>query len=287
MSNLKFDNDMNYFVMSDLHGQGKLYDLVVNHFDEKAKETNEKITLIIDGDVIDRGPDSIRILLDIMDRVKNKKGNFNMILLPGNHEYMMYQAINYCLKNQQWNSNDIWFHPANHGLETAEEFVKLPADKEIELYEFLGSLPLFCTVEGKKTETSYVIVHAVPPSFALTGGDVPTLSDVFSKESYKSLKSCLTYRKSSDEEKISIPNQNVVTVIGHTPVETEKGYLIKENGRLLMIDGGCAFMAENSNSDSMSEALTVVKLSPNRKLLIGTYGASNQKELRMPSKTRK
>ncbi len=71
MKELSFDNGENYFVMSDIHGQGKLYDWVVNSLDEEAKKF--KITLIIDGDVIDRGPESIRILIDIMNRVKHKK----------------------------------------------------------------------------------------------------------------------------------------------------------------------------------------------------------------------
>lgn len=38
MKELSFDNGENYFVMSGIHGQGKLYDWVVNSLDEEAKK---------------------------------------------------------------------------------------------------------------------------------------------------------------------------------------------------------------------------------------------------------
>lgn len=286
MKELSFDNEENYFVMSDLHGQGKLYDFVVNSLDETANDF--KINLIIDGDVIDRGPESIRILIDIMNRVKHKKGKINVIMLAGNHEQMMYSALKYYADNGKWRKDDIWFYPDNHGLETARDFVRLPENIQNELYEFLESLPIFCRIKGKENETSYVIVHALAPTDALTAPKIPTLKDIETRENLQMLKLCLQYRESDEEiniPNISIQKDNVITIVGHTPVETEKGYEIKENGHLLMIDGGCCFMAQNPDSILLSEMLTVVRLSPNaNELAFGTYGGRKEKEFRQ-SKT--
>ena len=89
----KFDDMTEYFIISDLHGQGKIYDYIFDHFDNEATKIKKKIVLIINGDIIDRGNDSIRMLVDIMDRVKNGKGNIKIVMLPGNHEEMMRDAI--------------------------------------------------------------------------------------------------------------------------------------------------------------------------------------------------
>ena len=62
------------YVMSDLHGCFDKYLLML----EKIK-LSEKDTLYILGDVVDRGADGVRILLDIA------KPN-NVVLLRGNHD---------------------------------------------------------------------------------------------------------------------------------------------------------------------------------------------------------
>ena len=80
------------YVMSDIHGNSKRFDSVMNQIDLQPEDT-----LYILGDVIDRYPDGIRILRRIM-----KTPNVKMLL--GNHEYMM--------------------------LETMEEYEDLQADKK-------------------------------------------------------------------------------------------------------------------------------------------------------------
>ena len=62
------------YVMSDLHGCFDKYLLML----EKIK-LSEKDTLYILGDVVDRGADGVRILLDIAKRK-------NVVLLRGNHD---------------------------------------------------------------------------------------------------------------------------------------------------------------------------------------------------------
>ena len=69
------------YVMSDLHG---CYDKYVQML-EKIK-FNSDDTLYILGDIIDRGDDGIKILLNMMNRN-------NIIPILGIHEYMAYSVL--------------------------------------------------------------------------------------------------------------------------------------------------------------------------------------------------
>ena len=69
------------YVMSDLHG---CYDKYVQMLEKIGFGDGD--TLYILGDVIDRGPDGIRILLDMMDRK-------NVIPIIGNHESLALSSL--------------------------------------------------------------------------------------------------------------------------------------------------------------------------------------------------
>ena len=88
-----FDDNIQYYVISDLHGQGIIYDNMINWLESEQIRTGKKICLIVNGDIIDRGNSSVRILVDVMDRVNRKKGNIDVVMLPGNHEEMMLTAL--------------------------------------------------------------------------------------------------------------------------------------------------------------------------------------------------
>ena len=78
-----------------------------------------------------------------------------------------------------------------------------------------------------------------------------------------------------------MPDEGVITIIGHTPVEDPCGFARKENKKLLMIDGGCAFMAQNPNSLSLYEMATLVHLSDvPGKTHVGLYGDEHTRDLR-------
>ena len=79
-------------VCSDLHGQYSTYKAII----KKLKNTDKLYVL---GDVIDRGPDGIKILQDIM---KNKeKGQIEFIV--GNHEIMMMKSLFFNDKKEREN----------------------------------------------------------------------------------------------------------------------------------------------------------------------------------------
>ena len=92
-------------------------------------------TLYILGDVIDRGEDGIKILLDMMCRP-------NVLPILGNHEHMAYPVLKniYSIFSEQ-NSYivDIWqTWMLNGGRVTLESYLDLPDDEKDALIEYLG-----------------------------------------------------------------------------------------------------------------------------------------------------
>lgn len=159
----------------------------------------------------------------------------------------------------------------------------MPPNIQKELLEFLKSLPLYCVVESKKPGfNSFVVVHTTPPSNALVAFKVPTLGKIISDKTYEILSQCLNYRAWEDStEFISLPDEGVITVIGHVPVEEFRGYSLMENNKLLMIDGGCAFMAYNSDSKVHPMMATLVQIDERPgKTQVALYGDNHSKELR-------
>lgn len=71
------------YVLSDIHGRKDRFDNILKQIDLQPDDT-----LYILGDVIDRNPDGVAILRQIMAMP-------NVKMLLGNHEYMMLQAISY------------------------------------------------------------------------------------------------------------------------------------------------------------------------------------------------
>ena len=72
---------MVHYVVADIHGEADRFHAML----EKIRFSDED-TLYIIGDVIDRGPDGIKLLQEIIHTP-------NMVMLLGNHEYMMLQYL--------------------------------------------------------------------------------------------------------------------------------------------------------------------------------------------------
>ena len=69
-----------YYVFSDLHGQGKLWEQIKNF---KAKDPS--IGLVYLGDACDRGPDGYKIMKEMLAMP-------NVIYLMGNHEDLFVRS---------------------------------------------------------------------------------------------------------------------------------------------------------------------------------------------------
>ena len=69
---------MSIYLMSDLHG---MYGLYLRMLETVQFGHNDHLYIL--GDMIDRGPDGVKILLDVVQRD-------NVTCLIGNHEHMMW-----------------------------------------------------------------------------------------------------------------------------------------------------------------------------------------------------
>ena len=143
------------YVISDLHG---CYDKYLQML-EKIKFNNED-TLYVLGDIVDRGDDGIKILLDMMTRS-------NVVPMLGNHEYMAFSVLkkfNVEITAYNYNSHldseaiemyENWMF--NGGITTSQAFAKLDRTTRDSVMEYLGEFELYeeLEVNGK----SFVLVH--------------------------------------------------------------------------------------------------------------------------------
>ena len=103
---------MNIYACSDIHGQYRLFKKML-----KDIRFSDDDLLYILGDIIDRGPESIPMLQDIMQRD-------NVMCLLGNHEFMMYTNYRYPEKDNSW------LYSANGGTVTRADFEKLSSEAD-------------------------------------------------------------------------------------------------------------------------------------------------------------
>lgn len=132
-----------HYVMSDIHGHYEAYE----RMKEKINFSPDDKLYII-GDIIDRGPDSALMLLDVMT-------DNRITLLIGNHEDMMIRAKNDIRIYRGWHKNGA----AATEKSVQKENLNQAELKEIE--EYLLGCPLAIPdikVNGKQ----YYLVHAAP-----------------------------------------------------------------------------------------------------------------------------
>lgn len=142
---------MNY-VLSDIHGNRQRFDSIMEQIALQPEDT-----LYVLGDVIDRYPDGIRILRQLM-----KMPNIKMLL--GNHEYMMLDALYYhrdepaddfAAQYQQERRLALWYR--NSGNITHSYLKHLRKTVRAEIFAYLDALPL--NISLTVNETDYLLVH--------------------------------------------------------------------------------------------------------------------------------
>ena len=212
--------------MSDIHGQ---YDAFIKMLKRIKFKDSDKLYVI--GDVIDRGPNSIKTLLYIME-----KENINM--LAGNHEYMATLCLSYLIREI---SNDIvdklsnntilelfeqWF--MNGGKTTLEELISVNLETRNRVLNYLVRLKLYKEVEvGEK---KFILVHAGLGNFKKSKKlkDYSIMELVWDRMDYN--------KKYFDDKYL---------VVGHTPTQLIKnnknpGYIYFNNNNIV-IDCGCIY----------------------------------------------
>ena len=126
---------MAHYVMGDIHGEADRFHAMLERI-----HLSEEDTLILLGDVIDRGPDGIALLLEIMEMP-------NAIMLLGNHEYMMLQYLSpdaTGIEIRRWNKNG--------NAPTLAAYLKQKGKVQQRIIAYLRSIPTYLDIEvaGKR-----------------------------------------------------------------------------------------------------------------------------------------
>lgn len=139
------------YVLSDIHGQKRRFDSILEQIDLRPEDT-----LYVLGDVIDRNPDGIKILRKLM-----AMPNVKMIL--GNHEHLMLDALYHPHGDSKldWGYQqrmNLWYR--NGGNVTHNYLKRIRKSLRTEIFEYLSKLPL--NEEVFVNGNRFILVHAAP-----------------------------------------------------------------------------------------------------------------------------
>ena len=212
------------YVMSDIHGMYEKYIQML-----KVIGLTERDTLYILGDVIDRGPGSVKILLDMKKR-PNVRGIF------GNHEWMLMENLDWLsteitedslqrLNERQWLKFSEWV--SNGALTTLQEWRTLSLTQRQELRDYLLHFSAYedLRVNGQR----FWLVHAGLGHFHPD----KTLADYDVED--------LIWRR-PDWQSAYFDEAQRYVVVGHTPTLAINGKAeIFHHHDLIAIDCGACF----------------------------------------------
>ncbi|MBR6477960.1 MAG: serine/threonine protein phosphatase [Lachnospiraceae bacterium] len=215
------------YVISDLHGNYEAYQEML----EKIKFSSKDLLYVL-GDVFDRGPHSIRILLDLMERP-------NVVCLAGNHEYMALKCMSFLTKEITKESlQELYEKPQlleevlnwqqNGGDATLAELKEYTPRQRKEILDFVAEWDVYEEVEAGGKE--YLLVHAGLGNFE----PERPIWDYGIEE--------LVWER-PDYEVPYFADRYVIT--GHTPTQVilqnpKPGYIFRKNHHIA-IDCGCGF----------------------------------------------
>lgn len=208
------------YVLSDIHGNTERYNSIM-----KQINLQESDTLYVLGDVIDRYPDGIKILREIM-----KKDNIKMLL--GNHEYMMLEALvnnnadDPMTQFAKEDAIDLWYR--NGGRITHNYLKHIRKDVRAEIFKYLKDLPLNIEIYVKNIK--YLLVHGAPEA------------------NFEKFKSRFDFKKEYAVWKRWQPTDDIpegyTLIFGHTPTihfQDNDPLEIWQRENAIGIDCGCGF----------------------------------------------
>lgn len=183
------------YVMSDIHGEFSLFMQML----EKIN-FNENDTLYILGDIVDRGNENVEMIHYVM-------GHDNVIMLLGNHEYMMLEYYTY----KSGRTRNIWYN--NGGYKTHNELLQLSDEEQEQIMDFFKNLSYKLNVE--------------------VNGQIFEL--VHGSNGFNNVEDTVWERMPFEKE-----CDNIV-IFGHTPTchyQDNEPYAIYHNGNIIGIDCG-------------------------------------------------
>ncbi len=233
---------MEYYAIGDVHGEYKTLIKLVDQLPENSQ-------LFFVGDLIDRGPDSSKVV----DFVR--KGNHQCVL--GNHEDMMIQEARQMKSlKENYTIDELW--SINGGVPTLLSYGIIAKDDDGRMFytqdksnmkkfiddaRWMESLPLYVEALKRKDGVPVIVTHAA------LGTSWPGLKNMHkSHERYSIAKEHITWNRNQEGIPLTF---EAVNVFGHTPNDgrmkdlyTDKllGTRTLQGGSMYVnIDTGCAY----------------------------------------------
>ena len=230
---------MRKFIISDLHGNGEVYDSIMAYLDNISLK--EKVELFINGDLIDYGFQSFDMIMDVMDRMKGK-GNVQIHYLGGNHELMMHQSLKARGKGKAIPTDSDWFEHDASSIEGVLDGMEDSYDEACDsLRDFSGSLNVIHVFDEKVLDKPILLVHGQAPL------DVSRIQSMKIKDDNIDVFHCV-WKREVEYGLFGVPigknrvgNPEFFTIVGHHAVSDPSGfhYYQENNDSFFRIDGGC------------------------------------------------
>ncbi len=229
---------MAVYAVADLHGQFNTFEKGLNRIGFSDSDQ-----LYVIGDAIDRGPDGIKILQQIMN-------SRNMDLIMGNHEFMMLNSVDLngeCFCNGQ--DAYLWLD-YNGGRITFKKYKALKAADRGDLLLWLSHRYVMKTIELNGYE--YCFTH----SYYKEGLE----NKIYSEMDYSDVWTIVWSSPYRDDYATKAEdiygNYNKTFITGHIPAITIMRWFegktdyneldIYKKGNFIDIDGGCSFGADEA-----------------------------------------
>lgn len=215
------------YVISDIHG---CYDEYIQLL--KKIQFSDEDELYVLGDIVDRGPEPIKILFDMMLRT-------NVYPIIGNHEYIalkILSKLNVEIKDDNVDDyldkediEDFMYWMKDGGNTTVEKFQELSVEDRSIILEYLQEFSVY--EEIFLEEKRFILVHA----------DLHGYEKEKALEDYE-LEDFLFYRAKYSQRYFE--DENTVIVTGHTPsftIRDDRKALVYDANGHLAIDCGCVY----------------------------------------------
>lgn len=222
------------YVIADIHG---CYDEYIALL-EKIN-FNDEDELFVLGDVVDRGPEPMKVLQDMMMRP-------NVYPILGNHDYIALKVLRkLCVEINEENVEnhlnaddmmDYLYWMQDGGQSTVEKFRKLSEEEKEDILEYLQEFTLYEDVMagGKR----FILAHADLHGLDLHG----YMEDLSENLDNMDFSDFIFHR--ADYDRRYFKDENIFLVTGHTPTfsirDDGKAFVYEKNGHIA-IDCGCVY----------------------------------------------
>ena len=255
---------MRTFIVSDLHGCGDVYNSIISYLNNIYLRDNEDVHLYINGDLIDRGPDGLDMLLDVKSRVEGNS-NIKITYLAGNHELLFCDAM-LAYNEGALSDNDPWLNSGGNvtlkSILSYVEYLILNQDDIKSLIKFLLDLDIYKVFPNSFCGNPILLVHACAPDDVYENCHLKLIDII-----YEFNVNPLEYRGEN------VGKNGYLTIIGHTPTDNEHGFSFFSNGNYLNIDGGCA---EYTLNPKLHAHVPLVEIKDDGYLEILTFNENNE-----------